>query len=1036
MKNICLLISIFLLTIVESYAQFPTIGKEFWVGYMANNGSPGSMDVGSVQITAYEPTTGEIIYNGVIVPFELELGENFTYVFDEFDALHRNSEMIQSKSIYIHASGKISVHAFNERTVNYRSTDGTIILPSTSLGKDYYITSHFEIVSGSETTDGQNMNNESAMLIIAVEDNTKIEIQYARGTDGQPFPAPFTIELNAGETYQVLKNNDLTGTRVRVIGDTASECNNIAVFGGNKWTAVGNCGEQNDHLFQQIYPTSTWGTAYTHISLSQRNSGELLKIVASQPNTQVEVNGDIYNINQAASYVSLLIGPNQTASINSNNPISVTVFSRSQSCNSTGPTPNIGDPFMTTYQANDQLLFESYFRPFTNRSNIPYHHLNLITKTASAGLTILNGENIGGKFDPVPFNPEYSYARIDLEETNYHLTNPEGFIGYVYGLGNLDSYGFALGANFDNLDFEIDSEYDFEVIGDKVACLNVEGTWTIEASDDAFTYFLWDFGDGSQVKEGQSVTHTFDAPGVYDVIVTASISPSSCDDQENIYFELTVDSLLGNIIGPAISCPDIEYLTYVFDSYQNFERVEWLVSGGRISDIEDHTVTVNWGETNDEAWIKAIPFSPLGCPGDTIEYSVRILEKLEPQPPIGYEAICFEESVLYEYTVAEVVSGRSYKWYINGGEIVSQDDLSTVEVSWSTPGIVGEIWYQEYSDSNQSCEGTSNPLIVDIWEPLVSENISIADQFCNGENQGEIEISVSGGIPPYNYRWHEIPGLNSNRASNLAPGLYSVTISDQNGCQIFLNDLKINASPIMVVSPISTIQTSCHDSNDGVHILEIHDGVGPFRLAIEDAKFENNQWIIQNLSSGNHEILIYDNNECATLYSFFVESPDPLIVNFEIDKFTCPDESTGQISGIATGGTPPYEYTWEGNNTISQTLSNIPIGNYTLIVRDANGCETSSAISMSEADPAVRLPTGLRPKSELFDPISDCPLTFKMYIYNRWGELIYSGSDGWDGTYNGKSIIDGTYPYKVEYVYIKDGIQMSNIVSGSVTLIQ
>ncbi|MCH7402051.1 PKD domain-containing protein [Belliella kenyensis] len=1033
MKYIALIISFFLIT-TESFAQFPTIGKEFWVGYMANNGSPGAMDVGSVLISAYEPTTGEIIYNGVIIPFELGIGENYTHVFDEFDALHRNSEVIDSKSIYIHASGKISVHAFNERTINHRSTDGTIILPSTSLGKDYYITSHYETVSGSETTDGQNLNNESAFLIIAIENNTRVEIQYARGTDDIPFPAPFTIELDAGETYQVLKKYDMTGTRVRVIGDNAADCNNIAVFGGNKWTAVGNCGEQNDHLFQQMYPISTWGTSFTHISLAQRTSGELLKIVSSQPNTQVEVNGDLYNINQAGSYVSIPIGPDQTASVNSNNPISVTVFARSQACNSAGSNPNIGDPFMITYQANNQLLYESYFRPLTDRSNIPIHHLNLITKTASTNQTILNGENIGNEFNPVPFNPEYAYARITLEELDYHLTNPDGFIGYVYGFGNLDSYGFSLGANFDNLEFEVDSEYDFEVFGEKVACLNSEGTWTIEPSNERFTYFLWNFGDGSDIKEGQTVSHTYESPGTYEVMVTASISPNSCEDQENVFFELTVESLNGEVTGPEISCPNIEFLTYTFDAYRDFDRVEWLISGGTISNIEDYSATVNWGDSNDEAWIKAIPFSPLGCPGDTIEYRVKILEKLEPKAPLGFEAICFDQSVTYEYSVAEEVSGRNYQWFINGGEIVSQDNLPTIEVNWSTPGITGEIWYQEVSSTNQSCEGTSDPLFVDVWNAFALENITIIDQFCSGQDRGVIEISVSGGIPPFNYRWHEIPGLSENKASNLAPGLYSVTISDQNGCQISLNDLEINASPSILVSPITTIQTSCHDSSDGLHIFEIEEGLGPFR--VENASFENNQWILEGLSSGNHEIVIYDNNECSITHRFFVGSPSPLVVNIEIDKLTCPNESTGKLSATASGGSAPYEFTWIEANAIGRTLSNVPIGSYTVSVKDANGCEVITTTTMSEADPVVRLATGLNPTEELFEPISDCPLTFQMYIYNRWGELVYSGNSGWDGTLKGKNIAGGTYAYKVEYFYLKDGLQMRNVTNGSVTIIQ
>lgn len=665
-KGLVLIIFSFLtfIPIDQLFAQAATVGNEFWVGFMENNRSELATDTGVIVITANEPSEGVIQYAGNVVSFNIQSGQQFFHRITSFDILHRTSGQVENKGVHILSSGNISVYAFNDR---FRSADGTVVLPVSTLGKDYYITSHFEL--GKEDVNfNPNINNESILLIIGVEDDTDIEITPKANTPGRPKDAPYVIKLNKGQSYQLKAREDLTGSRVRVIGSDINECKKIAVFGGNKSTAVGECGGGNDHLFQQAYPVNTWGNEFLHVPYSGRNSGEIVKVLASEDNTNVIIDGVSKGTINAGEFIQLDFSHTQAASINGSKRISVTSFAKSMDCNQPSLGANMGDPFMITYSPNQQMLQEIIFNAIALPS-IDAHFVNIITKSSFRTQTILDGQNIGIQFTVFPFNPEYSYARIKIDAGVHSLENPNGFIAYAYGFGNIVSYGYAVGASLENLNFEVTSDYDFEISGEALACLNQSAEWEINPENQIFQYFSWDFGDGSSIQDGKLVNHQFDKVGTYEVVVTASIGQDSCDIQEEIRFEVLVEEYLGEIIGSNSVCPITDEIKYIFKSDVTLSRIEWEVEGGKIIESKENEVTVLWGEKNSAAKVSATPYSVQGCPGTKEEMLVVINNQILPNTPTGPENICFDDSVFYEYIVAESISGRGYKWFIQGGVI-------------------------------------------------------------------------------------------------------------------------------------------------------------------------------------------------------------------------------------------------------------------------------------------------------------------------------------------------------------------------------
>lgn len=1029
----------------SAFGQLSTVGKEFWVGFMDNNrvagsgNNPGAPDFAVIVITANENTTGALEYRGVSAPFTLNAGQQYTLRVpsEDLDLLHRTSGVIENKGIHITSSGKIAVHAFNER---FRSADGTVILPVGALGRDYFITSHYETLTADVTYNG-NLNDESTLLVVATEDNTEIEITTSvNSISGNQSGTPSTITLNRGQSYQIMAKADLTGSRIRVIGDNADECKKIAVFGGNKWTSVGNCGEANDHLFQQAYPVNTWGTSFVHVALSGRTSGELVKVLASENNTEVFVNGTSQGVINQGEFLPLEFGINESGKIDTSKPASASVFSKSMACNQpTAPGVMTGDPFMITYSPSEQFLTSLTFNAL-NLPSITNHYVNVVVKTGTQLATFLNGQNVGNRFAPLPGDPSFQYARINIPQGVHQLRNVEGFAAFVYGFGNLESYGYAAGAALDNLNFQTDSGYEFDVDGEKVACLNQEGLWEINSENPSFEYFVWDFGDGTAKKVGKEVGHTFAAAGTYEVKVLAALSPNSCEEQEEVTFEVEVLETKGVLLGETSVCPEVEQVMYRLKDLINVNQATFEVDGGVIVEDYGDSVLVNWGPANSDAILRLIPFSENGCPGPLIELPVIINQRIEVTSAIGELQICFDPTIPHSYSAPNASSGRGYDWNVTGGQIISGKGESQIEVSWDQPGITGIVEYTAYSLLDNQCEGTAPPIQVQVANEFLATVDGISEISCAGLNTGSISLNIQGGIAPYKIEWTHDPLLNSPTASDLPAGTYGVKVTDQLGCERMIENLEVLEPAPLEIAALTPLGVSCFGKPDGELTLNVIGGVLPYTFDFEGLKTFSGTISFADLSQGNYTWEVKDANGCIIPVSFEIISPAALNVEVRLEKPACPGGSNGELFALPSGSSGPFIYFWndpnlEGNGNLVTGLS---AGTYDLEVRDAAGCVSVGSGIVKEAAPQVRMPTGFDPRQGegLYQGVSNCETDFELLIHNRWGQLIYSGVTGWDGTINGEEAGTGTYTYFVRYSYALEGKQEYEEKRGSFLLIR
>lgn len=1029
----------FLLSL-SSMAQ-STVGKEFIVGFMENNRKPTQADKAVIVITAQENATGSISYQGQSISFSLTKGQSMEQEFlsTSQDVMHRDSEVVGSQSISISSSGNISVYAYNSRQ---NSSDGTLVLPLTLLGSEYFLTAHFSPLANGPD------NSESTALIIATEDNTQVEITPSFATlNGKAAKVPFTITLNQGQSYQIKALGDLTGTHVRVLNPLEGNCKKLAVFGGNKMTSVGACGKTGDHLFQQAIPVEFWGKSYIHVPLRNRTSGEVLKILAAQNGTQVSVNGENKGELNAGEFMTLEFGVNDLGVIETSQPASVSLLAKSQDCNTLAN--NIGDPFLLTYQSNEQRIKELQFYSV----NEFYNNANIIAPSASVSQIRLNGTAITTQFKPVPGKPEFSYAQVNVKDFDNTFSSPEGAIIYVYGSGQRSSYGYSAGFNLSGGGSATEEPvYEFEKEGKEIVCLGLEEAWEILPKDDRFKFFKWNFGDDTPLKDGRNISHTYSQSGVFQVTVLASSGSGPCDISAEYEFEIEViPEVTATVSGPENACANVE-VTYLLESELSFIKGEWIevLGGEKISETEN-LITVKWNEITTEGLIRVVPISESGCLGKEIVFKVGIGEGELLEAPIGLASICGTLEAPIVYRASTTAASSTFEWTIKGGQIISGANTSEVKVTWDANAASRELSYQISPGESNTCSTTSEVLKVESIEPLRVVSAEQKLPSCPGESDGGVVLEVSGGSGSYTFAWSHDKALSASTATNLKAGTYWVTISDQSGCGILTYELVLNDPPAMrLTRELQVVASSCEGVSDGGFKARISGGVPPYTVEGINSTWNGEELEVKNLASGPFSLFVLDSKGCSLPISGTIPGNKPMILSFTEVSPGCPGGGNGALTVNISGGQPPYAIQWSEDqggigimaasnkffNYSGQTLSAVSSGFYTVSVTDASGCVVTALGRVRETAPQVRMPTGFMPKDGWYGPVSNCTPSFMLQVWDRWGQVIYLGSEGWDGMVKGKEAPIGNYTYQLTYSYTIEGVTEQVTSRGVFTLIR
>lgn len=271
-------------------------------------------------------------------------------------------------------------------------------------------------------------------------------------------------------------------------------------------------------------------------------------------------------------------------------------------------------------------------------------------------------------------------------------------------------------------------------------------------------------------------------------------------------------------------------------------------------------------------------------------------------------------------------------------------------VSYSTDGYFTELGPGNYLGYFKDNFGVVQTLAIIIL-PFCNTRIDfiVVDAAC-GQNNGSLTVNASLGNPPYTYTIDGINYQTSNTFTGLAPGVYTVTVMDDNGVMNSSWTTVYDQCP--EVTAVST--PAICGNNDGTITATGALGTPPYAYSIDGVNFQASN-VFSSLSPGSYTVTVRDALMFTATYDVAVATNCLSIVATPFSA-TC-GSNNGSISVTASNGTAPYLYSLDGVNfQSSNMLTNLSAGNYTITVRDGTGQTATSTVEVTDIPgPTIQL---------------------------------------------------------------------------------
>ena len=256
-------------------------------------------------------------------------------------------------------------------------------------------------------------------------------------------------------------------------------------------------------------------------------------------------------------------------------------------------------------------------------------------------------------------------------------------------------------------------------------------------------------------------------------------------------------------------------------------------------------------------------------------------------------------------------------------------------------------------------------------QPLLCNNFNATPNStnisCNGGNDGEINIAVQGATGVTSFTWTPNVSTTSS-ATGLIAGAYQIDVIDEALCSETI--MITLTEPTLLNAEIDKEDVICFGNDDGNLDLQVSGGVEPFTFLWNNGVTTEDQ---QNVGPGTYSVTVTDANLCTVSSEVTVLEPTDLVLSFTKVDVLCNSEETGEIDISISGGTPGYAFVWSDGPMV-EDRTNLPAGNYSVQVFDANGCTTSIGITITEPAP---LALDIQIGCELtFFPGGDAVLTY------------------------------------------------------------
>ena len=491
--------------------------------------------------------------------------------------------------------------------------------------------------------------------------------------------------------------------------------------------------------------------------------------------------------------------------------------------------------------------------------------------------------------------------------------------------------------------------------------------------------YLWNGSETTQnlsgLAAGSYTCTTTDQVGCY---VTNSYNVNQSNGGMSIFSNIVTNELCGNGQGAINITPTGQNLSFSWDNGDNTEDISGLVSGNYICTISnpqgctfvsnpipvfnssgsmlvstplviDEECTNGLGSIDMTVSNGTTPYSYSWSSGPTTEdisslsagvYTVTVTDANSCSETHSVTVSNAPGTLVLQSVVTDEVCGNgigAINLTTSGGTIPYTYLWSNSEITEDVTGLSAGTYTVTVSDG-ASCEITEIYTLNNGVQALSITSASVSNELCDDGN-GSISLTIDGGNGPYSYNWGN--GEITQGLSGLTAGTYQVTVTDANSCSVSESYVITNDAGGLSVSSI-VLSELCGDATGAIDVT-IANGNFPMTFVWSSGQSTPD---ITGLSAGTYTLTLTDNFGCQVMHSkTVINNANSLSVSIvSVTNESC-GLANGEIDVLATGG-GPLTYAWN-NGQVTEDISGLSAGNYTLTITDDVGCSASITESVT-----------------------------------------------------------------------------------------
>ena len=417
--------------------------------------------------------------------------------------------------------------------------------------------------------------------------------------------------------------------------------------------------------------------------------------------------------------------------------------------------------------------------------------------------------------------------------------------------------------------------------------------------------------------------------GMYTVYV---VDAAGCTDSLDVEVPVTEVVEVNAVLTSGVSCFDTEdAVLTIIETTGGSGMYEYYISNNPTV----FTTQTEWTGLAGGQTLSIYAVDSNGCFGQSDAVAISTPTEIN----VGFQS----NASVVDATCANTPDGEIYLQAF-GGAAPSTIQYSVDGENYApSPLMVTGGTYTVTAQDVNGCTATMEQEVV-VGPAAIDVNAMSMPEACFGSADGQVSWAPEGGEGMYTYAFGG-EATTETAVSDLAPGTYEVTVTDEDGCSETVS-VEVAAGVEITATAVST-DASCFGDDDGEVVLSAEGGTGSFQYSDDGNSFgQDNEF--DDLLAGTYNFFVQDENGCVESVEATIGEPEAIVVTGIVSEGSVTGEGT--IDVTVTGGSLPYTYEWIGpgvSGQDGQDLEGISTGSYTVDVTDDNGCTTQETFNIT-----------------------------------------------------------------------------------------